>query len=205
MAVANSGRDKRAHGLETQHALLVAAGRVFARMPYAEARLRDIADEAGISQGSLYFHFGNKDDVARAVLTEQQARMAEILSRVTSLPGTALERILELFEQLSTLIATDVLVQAGIRLSMQPATVFEGESRAPYLEWVDVAESLLKAGINDGSVSPNLDTRVTAELLNEIFVGAQTLAGLEDKWVSLPRRVATARAGIRFLLSGPHV
>jgi AcrR family transcriptional regulator len=194
-------KTKRAHGIATQRTLLAAAATVFSRVAYAEARLRDIADEAGISQGSLYFHFGNKDDVASAILAEQQERMTAVLSHVLGRPGSALDKILELFERLADLVANDVIVQAGIRLSMQPATGFENDSSAPYVEWIGLTSTILKEGVLDGSMAPDLDTRASADLLNQIFVGAQTLSGLEDRWASLPRRVASARAGIRLLLT----
>ena len=192
---------KRAHGIETQRTLLLAAAAVFARMAYADARLKDISDEAGVSQGSLYFHFGNKEDVARAVLVAQQESMASVLTRVLEAPGSGLDRVLGLFQGLAELIAGDELVQAGIRLSTQPATGLEVDPSAPYREWVDVASSLLREGVRDGSMAADLDTRAAAELLNEIFVGAQTLAGLEDQWASLPRRIALSRAAVRAFLS----
>ncbi|MFD6699390.1 MULTISPECIES: TetR family transcriptional regulator [unclassified Microbacterium] len=190
--------------METQRALLVAAGTVFSRMAYADARLKDIAEEAGISQGSLYFHFGNKDDVARAVLAVEQERMAQVLSDVRARSDSGLDCILGLFEGLAELIATDELVQAGIRLSMQPATGLEVDSSPPYAAWVDVASAILSDGVADGSMAASLEVRATAEVLNEIFVGAQVLSGLEDKWASLPRRVAVAQAGIRMLLTSSH-
>ena len=201
MDVTETTATKRAHGLETQRALLAAAGAVFSRMSYADARLKDIAEEAGISQGSLYFHFGNKDDVARAVLAVQQERMGQVLATIRERPGSGLDCVLRLFEGLADLIAADELVQAGIRLSMQPATGLEDDSSAPYAAWVDVAADLVQDGVDDGSMAPDLDVRASAELLNEIFVGAQVLSGLEDKWASLPRRVAAARAGIRTVLT----
>ena len=192
---------KRANGVETQQALLTAAGAVFSRMAYADARLRDIAEQAGISQGSLYFHFGNKDDVARAVLAAQQERMAQVLADVQERSLSGLDCILRLFDGLAQLIARDELVQAGIRLAMQPATGLEVDSSTPYAQWVDVAASLVRDGVTDGSMAPDLDVHAAAEMLNEIFVGAQVLSGLEDKWASLPRRVAAAQAGIRLLLT----
>lgn len=192
---------KRANGVETQQALLAAAGNVFSRMAYSQARLKDIADEAEISPGSLYFHFGNKEDVAKAVLAIQQERMTEVLSRVLEQPGTALDRLLLLTEGLADLIAADELVQAGIRLSTQPGTGLELDSGAPYGEWADMTTSILQEGVADGSMASDLDPRAAAELLNAIFVGAQTLAGIEDRWASLPRRIAAAQAGIRLLLT----
>ncbi|RGE19219.1 TetR family transcriptional regulator, partial [Leucobacter sp. wl10] len=63
----NETRKRQQRGVDTQIALLEAAGRVFSRMEYDKAKLKDISDDAGISLGSLYFHFGNKDDVAAAV------------------------------------------------------------------------------------------------------------------------------------------
>lgn len=195
-------RVKRPHGLETQRALLVAAGAVFSRVAYAEARLKDIADEAGISQGALYFHFGNKDDVARAVLEAQQERMGDVLTRAYTTASTGLARVLAIFEGLAELVASDELVQAGIRLSMQPSTGLELDTAAPYEEWVDMTEKMVLQGMEDGSIDRHLNARETAELLNEIFVGSQTLAGLRDKWASLPRRIAAVRPQILLLLTG---
>lgn len=192
---------KRANGIETQNALLIAAGSVFSRMAYSQARLKDIAEEAEISQGSLYFHFGNKDDVARAVFAVQQERMSAVLTEAMEAQGSGLDRVLALMEGLAGLIASDELVQAGIRLSTQPGTGLDLDAATPYSEWVEVTASLLREGVADGSMAPDLDTRAAAGLLNEIFVGAQTLAGVEDRWSSLPRRVASARAGIRTLLT----
>jgi AcrR family transcriptional regulator len=201
MVASDVQKIKRPNGLETQRALLVAAGSVFSRMAYSQARLRDIAEEAGISQGSLYFHFGNKDDVAKAVLAIQQERMSEVLSQAREAPGAALDRMFFLIEGLAELIASDELVQAGIQLSTQPGTGLELEAVSPYGEWVDVTSPILREGTADGSMAPDLDIRAAAELLNEIFVGAQTLAGIEGQWASLPRRIAAARAGIRLLLT----
>ena len=61
--------------------LLEASGRVFSRLPYDQAKLKDISDEVGASQGSIYFHFGNKYDIAEAVLVVQAG-----LQLVDSLP-----------------------------------------------------------------------------------------------------------------------
>jgi AcrR family transcriptional regulator len=89
---------------------------VFSRISYDKAKLKDISDEAGISLGSLYFHFGNKDDVAEAVLLTQRDRMAGLA--VTATEGTApgRERLLQLIEAYAELISKDTLVQAGILL-----------------------------------------------------------------------------------------
>lgn len=181
--------NKRAHGIETQRAILAGAGRVFSRQAYSEARLKDIADEAEISQGSLYFHYGNKDDIARAVLTAQQERMNKVLQEARESNGTALEKLVSLFGRLAALVASDHLVQGGIRLSMQPDAEIESEAKGPYLEWIRVASALIQSGLEDGSLSPAADAEATAEILNELFIGAQVLSGIDDEWRSFPARI----------------
>jgi AcrR family transcriptional regulator len=47
-------------GLRTRGTILEAAARVFARDGYVEARMLDIASEAGLSTGGLYRYFDNK-------------------------------------------------------------------------------------------------------------------------------------------------
>ncbi len=194
-------RGKQQRGIETQEALLEAAGRVFARKHYDTARLKDISDEAGISLGSLYFHFGNKDDVARAVLEQQQDRMTEVLTATLTRPGTSLDRLCGLMEGLGNLIANDTLVQAGIRLVSSLPEGLAEVGRSPYSEWVKIADALLREGVKDGSIRSDVDLAAAATFINEVFVGAQVLSGIESAWSSLPGRIRLTQAFVRQLLT----
>jgi len=57
-------------GLQTRHKVLDAARRVFARDGYVEARMLDVAVEAGLSTGGLYRYFDNKTDLFAAVIAD---------------------------------------------------------------------------------------------------------------------------------------
>lgn len=57
-------------GQRTRRKILEAAGRVFARDGYVDARMLDIAMEAGLSTGGLYRYFDNKTDVMAALIAD---------------------------------------------------------------------------------------------------------------------------------------
>lgn len=195
-------RRKQQRGIRTRLALLEAAGRVFARMEYDKAKLKDISDDAGISLGSLYFHFGNKDDVAAAVLDVQQERMTEVLSSVVEeTEGTSLERLLDLLEGMAELIAGDALVQAGIRLLTSLPDELKDRGYGYYDEWQRVTATLVGEGVEDGSVTSGIPSHELAEVVNETFVGAQVLSGMLDGWQTLPGRVRRARPRLEQLLA----
>jgi len=180
---------KQQRSIETRDALLAGAARTFARLPYAVARQRDIAAESGMSEGSLYFHFGTKADIANAVLAAQQERMTSVLTGLREDNGTALEKLAKLMRLLAALIAEDEVVQGGIRLSGQPSSDYTVSARDPYFEWERTGSSLISEGVADGSIRADVDVDREAELINAVFVGAQVIAGLEDNWKSLPRRI----------------
>lgn len=169
-------------------------------MSYAEARLKDISEEAEISPGSMYFQFGNKQDIAAAVLEVQKTRMAEELNNALDGAPDSLSAMVNLNNALANLVSSDPVVQGGIKLSTQPGTGLEQDATSPYLEWVKSVEKLLEAGIADGSVRKDIDIDESAEILNEIFVGGQILSGLEDSWKSLPSRAARRENFIRTYL-----
>ena len=64
-------RAARAQGREARDELLAAALRVFARCGYQEARVDEIAAEAGYSKGALYWHFSGKEELLEALLEER--------------------------------------------------------------------------------------------------------------------------------------
>nr|WP_246325077.1 TetR/AcrR family transcriptional regulator [Petropleomorpha daqingensis] len=73
--------------------LLDAARRVFERQGFLDARVADIAEEAGVSQGTFYTYFDSKEAIFRAVATELRDRMIEALKPHGPRPATVHEQV----------------------------------------------------------------------------------------------------------------
>src|SRR6187397_2839996 len=72
--VGERGGDKRAR-------ILAAAERVFARRGFFASRVSDIADDAGVADGTIYLYFKSKDDLLISLFEEQMARVQVELTR----------------------------------------------------------------------------------------------------------------------------
>jgi len=57
------------------------------------ATTREIADEAGVSEGALYRHYKGKDELALALFMETHNRLAEMMLEAFSQEGTIEERV----------------------------------------------------------------------------------------------------------------
>lgn len=68
------------------HAILQAAAELFAQLGYARATTNKIADRAGVSVGSLYQYFPNKDSILAGLLAQHHAEVHEVV-------GAALSRL----------------------------------------------------------------------------------------------------------------
>jgi AcrR family transcriptional regulator len=72
--------DRTARKAATRSRLLEAAARVYAAHGFAGATLDDVAEEAGLTKGAVYGHFGSKDNLLVALMEEYLA--AEIAEQV---------------------------------------------------------------------------------------------------------------------------
>jgi AcrR family transcriptional regulator len=84
---------RQARGERRIEQILHAATRVFAKVGFSRATTNAIAAEAGISVGSLYQFFANKEQIAEAL----EARYAELLAKTrdaanAAKPGQTLEQ-----------------------------------------------------------------------------------------------------------------
>lgn len=196
--LAARGRQPRA--LVTRAAILQAAATEFALRGYSDTRLKDIAERSGIALGSVYFHFGNKDDLAVAVLDEQRREMTAVLVRWLDSPEPALARLIGMLDQLAHLIATEPLMQGGLRLIVNLPESLSEKALVPHLEIGRVIERLISTGVTDGSMHHQLDVSLVAEVVCEWFVGCEVSAGAADSWASLPHRVRRLHDVLRSLL-----
>ncbi len=76
----STGRDRQRE--QTRRRLFDAALAVFREQGVTESRIDDIAQRAGVSRGTFYFHYPSKDDVLLQLMMETQISMVEDLESV---------------------------------------------------------------------------------------------------------------------------
>jgi AcrR family transcriptional regulator len=81
---------RRARGLQRIASILDAAETVFAHLGYDEATTHQIAEKAGISPGSLYQFFANKEEIAQALAARYIEELRRVYSTVFSVEVAAL-------------------------------------------------------------------------------------------------------------------
>jgi AcrR family transcriptional regulator len=152
--------------------ILLAAERVFAREPFDEASMQEIAREAGIGMHGLYQHFTSKQELYEAIVL---ARLDEVRERMASASGKAdpAERI----RLLAVAHAAHFLerphffpVWASQRLSREWG-LKSGVSEALERRLADVEAELaeaIQAAVKKGLLRP-LGTRLLASVAIGIF------------------------------------
>jgi AcrR family transcriptional regulator len=73
------GSDKRAR-------LVKAADRLFHRQGFERSAIADVAAEAGVPAGNVYYYFKTKDEMAAAVVDDRNRRMGTMFERLERMP-----------------------------------------------------------------------------------------------------------------------
>jgi AcrR family transcriptional regulator len=120
--------EKTAAGEATRQALIEAAARLFTRDGYAATSIRTIAAEAGITGGSVYNHFANKEEIFTAVILAYHPIM-RVLPSLSRIEGQSSETLIreaanavvaemEKDPALFTLIAIELIEAKGQHLPL---------------------------------------------------------------------------------------
>lgn len=78
--------------------LLEAALDLFRSKPYASVQVLDVARQAGVTTGSLYHHFGDKEGLYRALRNEWVARSLDRAHGARAAGGSARDILWSVFE-----------------------------------------------------------------------------------------------------------
>jgi TetR/AcrR family acrAB operon transcriptional repressor len=75
-------RRTKEEALTTRENLLSAALRVFSRNGYSATRLEDIAQAAEVTRGAIYHHFGGKEELYKALITEKSVGISQLAQEI---------------------------------------------------------------------------------------------------------------------------
>ncbi|MCK5077213.1 MAG: TetR family transcriptional regulator, partial [Calditrichia bacterium] len=84
---------------KTKRLLLDTALKVFSQKGYSATRLIDIAKEAGVTRGAIYWHFNNKAELYIELNKENRDRSMEIIDKVWAEDFSPVEKMRQVFIQ----------------------------------------------------------------------------------------------------------
>lgn len=167
-------------------------------MGYRAARIAQIMQRAGITQGALYFHFSSKLDLARTVMLAQ--RDAVVLP-----PGPdGLQRLIDTTLLLARELQTNKLLRAGVRLAVEQEEIGFHDD-APYLDWAEVFRGQLSAAAARGELRNNVEVDRLAVLLVGCYTGVQHFSKVSSRRADLPDRIADLWQYILLGIAPPQV
>jgi len=191
---------------ERRQQILDAALRCFARDGFHATTTADIVREAGVSQGSLYLYFANKDDIVVALADDRHQGEAFLsaLAQRESDPIRGLALLIELHGRglgdPGRLDARRVGIQGwgeALRNPRIKTSVVEGAAQVR-----EAIVGLIERGQRTGQVRTSVDPEAAARLLIAIFQGLV----LQVAWgeaVDLPAFGETVRGMIGEALLTP--
>jgi AcrR family transcriptional regulator len=172
---------------------LHAAVRVFASKGFHAARVKDIADEAGVAHGLLYHYFRSKDEVLDEIFRRTWSNLAGELHRI-EVSGATLRVQLERFASvyLGSWLETPDLIRVLVREIARGPDV---GARAGELDSVLAPLTrMIEAASGRGEVRPGVDPRLAAVAfygaLEEILTG-YVLDQLPSAAADVKRAIAT--------------
>jgi AcrR family transcriptional regulator len=149
--------------------IIEAAALVFRRRGYAQTTLNEIAVEAGMQAGSLYYYFNGREELVEEVLIQSSRQLSDsVMTALAALPFEA-----DAFERFVTMVRTHVLIilqrdDFGIAYQKLHDQVTDemrenvaSAPRAFARLWTDV----FKDAVKQGFIRPDYDPRLIRMLL----------------------------------------
>ncbi|MBN6054773.1 TetR family transcriptional regulator [Nonomuraea sp. RK-328] len=173
---------------ESRRLLVTAAAELFAEKGYRQTSFIDIADRAGISRGSIPWHFGNKLGLLEAVLDEElQAVLTTVATPAAELPGDPLDQAMGFIRLPVTRLFITLLAEAV-------------EVDSPIREHYARLHAALRRAVRAHMPAQALPPGTTPEAFTVLLVGA--VIGVHAQWRVAPEAVDldAVQATIRALL-----
>ncbi len=188
-----------------REAILAAAERAFGRLGFRDAKMADIAAEAGVAAGTLYNYFKNKDEVFASILQRGQEQVGALLEGHAQVEDPLERTRLQLRSTFAYLEEHGLLFSMFVRLGgfveHAQKRAIEDHSEYGYTRGVERTTAMIREGVARGQ----LRSDVAVEALAVMLMGACDATILA--WTRTgcpPGLVAKADTIVELFLRGAH-
>jgi TetR/AcrR family transcriptional regulator, acrAB operon repressor len=200
-------RRTKADAAVTREQVLDAALRIFSQKGYSATTLEDVAVEAGVTRGAVYWHFKGKPELYRALISERMAKMGAIYADALSSQGSALEVLARLLSRSFEHLMEDPEYRAVVTLNWFKTELtpeLEAGFRqkiARLSEFIDTVAGLIRKGIAAGEIDRTIDPKAAALSAVALLNGVTTMYLMDPTLIgskmTMRRVVQTYIRGLR--------
>lgn len=186
---------------ERKNQILDAAIAVFARRGFYKARMEDIAREASLSKGALYWYFESKDGIILALLHRVFERELADLQELQNLEQPATDRLNwfvdRSLEDIKQWMQVVPIIYEFLGLVFRQQAVREA-FRTYFRSYRELITPIIQQGIDAGEFKA-LDAEEIALSAGAIFEGTFLLWAYDPEVVDVEHQI---RSGIQMLMEG---
>lgn len=186
---------------ERREQIIEAAVATFVRLGLSDARMEDIAAEAGLSKGTLYLYFDSKDALTGAILESVLARELAEARRLLETERSATEKLEALIdiivEDSVDLLPLLPLYFELLSMSLRQETVRE-VLQQPFNDYLEIVMAVVEQGKAEGEFR-DVDSKAAALALGTLIDGTLLLWGYDPQLIEVNEQM---RASIGLLLDG---
>jgi AcrR family transcriptional regulator len=174
--------------------ILDAATVVLSRMGLAHARMEDIAEEAGLSKGTLYLYFKSRDAIIEGIMDSFLSRELDVGQELLTTNQNTIDKLIHFF---STLSQDTQKLQPLIPLYFELLALAPRMQRVQdtiqhfYTEFLNLLDAIIQQGIDSGEI-PKINTREVAITFTALFEGTILLWIIAPDVVNLEKQVLSS-------------
>jgi TetR/AcrR family fatty acid metabolism transcriptional regulator len=184
--------------VERKLQIVEAAMKVFARKGFDAARMEDIAQEAGLSIGGVYWYFKGKDDVIVGIMQAIIDADVKALRELLGAPGTVRDRLSQyVLATIEEAIETAPLSYELYGLALRDTKVRK-HIRSFFTAYRDVLAEFVRQGIQRGELR-DVDANLAATTFAALYEGMLEIALVDPKSVDAK---AALLGGLDLLFDG---
>jgi len=154
-------KSNQARGEDKHQRIIAAALKVFARKGFFNSKVSEIAQEAGVADGTIYLYFKNKDDILISVFETEMKAMISTMKKELSKCNDPLEKIkMFAFQHLNMITENQEwaeVAQVELRQSSKFMREYVKDNFADYL---DIFAGIIREGQEKGIIKPSVNTGI---------------------------------------------
>ncbi len=159
---------KRPRARNARPKIIRAALKLFVKEGIDAATTREIAEEAGVSEGALYRHYKGKDELAIALFMETHNRLAQMIGEALNTDGSLEDKVRSVVTAYCSLADEDWLLFSFHLVSLNRYLPHDTKRED---DPVTITEKMIQAMMDDGTI-PKGDAALTTAMALGIIMQA---------------------------------